>query len=123
MKRKVQDGLCFAVSATKKKGLKAENGTMSYMRKYSAYSLNLFAGFGQIRVINNDANRILSPAGIGPDRDFSDQLQIEPVQDFTPIKRTVGHKAVKNILLTRKNFKEDGFRIMKSVFDHEEGKQ
>jgi hypothetical protein len=99
MKREVQDGLRLAVSATKKKSLKADNGAMSHVRKYAAYSLNLFACFGQIRVINNEANRILATAGIGPDRDFSNQLQIDPVQDLSPIQRTIGHKAIENILL------------------------
>jgi hypothetical protein len=119
MKGEVQDGLRLAVSATKKKSLKAENGAMSYVRKYAAYSLDLFAGFGQVRVINNEANRILAPTGIGPDRDFPDQLQIDPVQDLSPIQRTISHKTVENILFARENLKQNGFRIMKSVFDHE----
>ncbi|OQB58385.1 MAG: hypothetical protein BWX96_03005 [Bacteroidetes bacterium ADurb.Bin145] len=47
---------------------------MSHMRKYTAYSLYLFTGFGKIRVINNETNRILAIAGISPDCDFSNQL-------------------------------------------------
>jgi len=119
MKREVQYGLRLAISATKKKALKANNGTMIDVRKYPTYSLDLFAGFGQVRVINNETNRILAPAGIGPDCDFPDQLQINLVQDLSPIQRTIGHKAVENILPARENLKENGFRIMKSVFDHE----
>jgi hypothetical protein len=119
MKREVQNGLRLAVSATKEKSLKAENGPMCNVRKYPAYSLDLFAGFGQIRVINNEANRIFALAGIGPDCDFPDQLQIDPVQDLSPIQRPIGHKAVENILFARENLKQNGFRIMKSVFDHE----
>jgi len=119
MKREVHNGLRLAVSATKKKSLKADNGAMSHVRKYPSYALDLFAGFGQVRVINNEANRILTTAGIGPDRDFPDQLQIDPVEDLSPIQRTIGHKAIENILLARENLKENGFRIMKSVFDHE----
>ena len=106
MKRKVQNGLCPAVSATKKKSLNAKNGFMSHKRKYPAYSLDLFTGFGQIRVINNETDRILAPAGIDPDRDFPDQLQIDPVQDLSPIQRTIGHKAVENILIARENLKQ-----------------
>jgi hypothetical protein len=119
MKRKVQNGLRLAISATKKKSLKAEDGVMSHVRKYPAYSLDLFAGFGQVRIINNEANRILASAGISPDRDFPDQLQIDLVQDPSPIQRTIGHKAVENILPARENLKQNGFRIMKSIFDHE----
>jgi len=74
MKREVQNGLSLAVSATKKKSLKTKNGFMSHMRKYTAYSLYLFTGFGKIRVINNETNRILAIAGISPDCDFSNQL-------------------------------------------------
>jgi hypothetical protein len=107
MKREVQNGLRLAVSATKKKSLKADNGAMSHVRKYPSYSLDLFAGFGQVRVINNEANRILATAGIGPDRDFPDQLQIDPVEDLSPIQRTIGHKAIENILLARENLKEN----------------
>ncbi|MFZ2340441.1 MAG: hypothetical protein WAW07_12055 [Bacteroidales bacterium] len=120
MKREVRNGLRFAVSATKKKSLKADNGAMSHVRKYPSYPLDLFAGFGQVRVINNEANRmILATAGIGPDRDFPDQLQIDPAEDLSPIQRTIGHKAIENILLARENLKENGFRIMKGVFHHE----
>jgi hypothetical protein len=119
MKREVQDGLRLAVCAAKKESLKAENGAMSHVRKYAAYSLELFTGFGQVRVINNEANRILASAGIGSDRDFPDQLQIDPVQDLSPIQGTIGHKPVENILFARDNLKQNGFRIMKSVLDHE----
>jgi hypothetical protein len=119
VKREVQDGLRLAVSAAKKKSLKAENGAMSHVRKYPAYSLDLPACFRQVRVINNEAYRILAPARVGSDRDFPDQLQIDPVQNLYPIQGTNGHKAVKNILLARENLKENRFRIMISVFDHE----
>jgi len=93
MKREVQNGLSLAVSATKEKSLKAENGAMSYVRKYPAYSFDLFAGLRQVRVINNEANRILATARVGSDCDFPDQLQIDPVQYLSPIQRTIGHKS------------------------------
>jgi len=85
----------------------------------TAYSLDFFTGFRQIRVINHEAYRILVLAGIRPDCNFPNQLKIDPVKYFSPIKGTIGHKAVENILLARENLKQNEFRIMKSVFDHE----
>jgi hypothetical protein len=53
VKRKVQYRLGLTVSAAKKKGLEAKDRTMSNVRKYTPDMLNLLAGFGKVRVVNN----------------------------------------------------------------------